>query len=136
MAMRCVGAMLALFMTAWTVGCMGAVGAQVPRFDATGNWAGRLTQGTQEIGFLGVEVDAQGNVVEGFVQAQGFAAADVKQGSVSPGGCLSVDFQGGARLRTTYLTKSADGNTITGSGTLTAPDGTQRTVSFTLFRKP
>ena len=133
MTIRTIGAALVIVVMAWAVGCGDDA---PPAFSATGTWTGRLATGTSTIGVLFVQVDAQGKVVQGMLSGGPGGSPLIRQGSVSSSGLMQIDFSNGARLRTTYLSKSADGSVLTGSGTLTAPDGTQHTVSFTLERQP
>lgn len=133
MLARHVGVMLGPLLMAWVVGCNSDTPALTRVFYATGRWGGQLFEGTQKLGSLLVDVDSANKVIEGMLTGPSVSLM-VRQGSVSFTGLMKLEFGDGTRLQTTYLTKSQDGNTLSGSGTLTDPDGTQHTVSFTLQR--
>ena len=124
---------LALLVVTSVMGCGDETAPLTPGFQATGQWAGGMSQGTQTLGFFTVNVDAQGRVLDGMLTGPSTSLL-VREGSINLSGLMKVEFRDGTVLHTTYLTKSADGTKLTGSGTLTAPDGTQKTVSLSLNR--
>jgi len=135
MRTRQVEVVLVLLFVASVVGCGDDTIVQAPAFSATGRWGGVLSDGTQTLGTLMVNVDAQGKIVDGMLSGPTTSVV-IREGSINRSGLMKLEFGDGTRLQTTYLTIGNDGTKLTGSGTLTAPDGTQTTVSFTLNRLP
>lgn len=135
MRTRQVEVVLVLLFVAWVAGCGENTPVQTPAFSATGRWGGVLSEGTQSLGSLVVLVDAQGKIVDGMLSGPTTSLV-IREGSINRSGLMKLEFGDGTRLQTTYLTISNDGTKLTGSGTLTDPNGTQHTVSFTLNRLP
>ena len=139
MAIRTVGAALVIVAMGWVIGCeqvyVGSGDEPAGDTRAEGTWAGGFSTATQTVGTLSVQIDAQGKVIGGMGWISGVESSNVKAGLLRADGVLEVDFQNGGSFRSANATFSGDGNTLSGSGTFRAPDGSSQTVFFTLYRQ-
>ena len=138
-AVRTAGVALVLVLVGWVVGCEqvytdsgddagGETGAE-------GAWEGGFSTQTQTVGYLRVQIDAQGRVTGGMGWIQGVESSNVKVGTLRTDGRLQVYFQNGGSFQSANATFNGDRTVMSGSGTFRAPDGTTQTVFFNLNRQ-
>ncbi len=139
MTIRAVGAALVIVAIVWVVGCeQGYVDSgdePSGETQAEGNWVGGFSTGTQTVGYLEIQIDADGKVTGGMGWIQGVESSNVKAGSFRTDGRFEVYFQNGASFKSANATLSGDGGTISGSGTFRGPDGSAQNVNFNIYRQ-